>query len=373
MHAIHRLLVVTDTWHPEVNGVVRTWDTTIELLSRQGIDVQVIHPNLFWSFRFPFYPDIRVAWPSTRQIQELIDRFDPDAIHIATEGTLGLSVRNYCTWRNLRFTTSYHTKTPEYLARLAWFPSGLSYAYLRWFHSRSQAIMVAAPSIEAELRGRGFKVPIVRWSRGVNLDLFYPRPKCEPARTGARLAFPVTQRPISMYVGRVSSEKNLEAFLELKMPGTKYVVGDGPARLPLQQQYRDAVFLGKLTGEVLAQAFANADVFVFPSRTDTFGLVIIEALASGVPVAGYPAPGPIDILTHDKVGAVDEDLGRAVTRALQHGDPAECVKLARQYTWEKCTQQFLSHLVPAKVSRGPGTGYRVIAASREETLTFPSR
>jgi glycosyltransferase involved in cell wall biosynthesis len=208
--------------------------------------------------------------------------------------------------------------------------------------------MVATPSIEAELRGHKFKAPIVRWSRGVNLALFSPRPRTSPA----------AQRPIMIYVGRVSSEKNLEAFLSLRVPGTKYVIGDGPARLALQEQYRDAVFMGKLTGESLAQAYANADVFVFPSKTDTFGLVIIEALASGLPVAGYPAPGPIDILTNEKVGAVDEDLGRAVERALQHGDSRECVALARQYTWEKCTQQFIDNLVPAKLTR---------------TLPFPER
>jgi glycosyltransferase involved in cell wall biosynthesis len=288
--------------------------------------------------RFPFYKDFRIALASGSRIQTFIDRYNPDAIHIATESTLGLAVRSYCNYRNLRFTTSYHTRSPEYLQRWAWFPSSLSYTYLRWFHSRSQTIMVAAPSMEEELRRRGFKVPIKRWSRGVDVQLFAPRERTWPRSHG----------PIQLYVGRVSAEKNLEAFLDLKTPGTKYVIGDGPSRQLLQSRYPQVNFLGKLTGEALAQAYANADVFVFPSKTDTFGLVIIEALASGVPVAAYPAPGPIDILTNDKVGALDENLGRAIERALQSGDSRECVALAREYTWERCTRQFLDNLVPAK-------------------------
>jgi 1,2-diacylglycerol 3-alpha-glucosyltransferase/glucuronosyltransferase len=341
MAMIRKILVVTDTWHPEVNGVVRTWNTTLDILTRQGYQVEVIEPSRYRNFPFPFYPDIRVAWPSAGQIQRTIDQFGPDAIHIATEGTLGLAVRNYCTWRRLRFTTSYHTRSPEYLERLAWFPSSLTYAYLRWFHSRSQAIMVAAPSIEAELNGRGFRVPIVRWSRDVNLDLFHQR----------RRTSPQGKRPILLSVGRVSREKNLEAFLSLKCAGTKVVVGDGPHRQALREQFSEAVFPGKLQGEALAQSYADADLFVFPSKTDTFGLVIIEALASGVPVAAYPVPGPIDILTNPKAGAMDEDLGRAVETALRNGDPRECVALAQQYTWERSSWQFVANLVPARPTR----------------------
>jgi glycosyltransferase involved in cell wall biosynthesis len=343
MPALRKILVVTDTWHPEVNGIVRTWTTTLDLLRRQGYEVQLIEPGMFWSTPFPFYRDFRLACPSAGHLQTLIDRFGPDAIHVATEGPLGLAVRHYCTGRRLCFTTSYHTRSPEYLERLAWFPAWISYAYLRWFHGRSQAILVATPSIEAELRRHGFTAPIRRWSRGVDLDLFHPRPR----------TFPAGHRPILTYVGRVSHEKNVEAFLSLKGAGTKYVVGDGPHRQALAEQYRDAIFLGKLQGEALAEAYANADLFVFPSKTDTFGLVIIEALASGVPVAAYPVPGPIDILTSAEVGATDADLGRAVSTARRRGEPRACVALARHYTWEKCTQQLLDNLVPARPVRTP--------------------
>jgi glycosyltransferase involved in cell wall biosynthesis len=222
------------------------------------------------------------------------------------------------------------------LQRWIGLPSVLTYRYLKWFHRPAAATLVATPSVEKELRRRGFISPLLRWSRGVNLDLFHPRPR----------TFPAAHRPIQMYVGRVSTEKNLEAFLALKTPGKKYVVGDGPARESLERRYPEALFLGKLHGVHLAEAYANADVFVFPSKTDTFGLVILEALASGVPVAAYPAPGPVDILTHPKAGALDTDLGRAIATALREGEPESCRALAREYTWEAASRQFLNHLVP---------------------------
>jgi glycosyltransferase involved in cell wall biosynthesis len=338
MNRIRKILIATDTWHPQVNGVVRTLDTTIRELTRLGHEVLLVHPGLFPGFAFPFYPEFRVAWPGRQRVETLVEEFAPDAIHVANEATLGLAMRNYCVRRGLRFTTSYHTKSPEYLQRLAWVPSVLSYRYLRWFHKCSAAVMVATPSVERTLRSRGFAGRLARWSRGVNLDLFHPRPK----------AFPAQHRPVLLYVGRVSHEKNLTAFLDLRTAGTKYVVGDGPARAALQQAYPDAVFLGKLHGEELARAYASADCFVFPSKTDTFGLVLLEALASGVPVAAYPVSGPLDIVTDPRAGALDRDLGRAVEAALRRGDPAACVALARGYTWAECTQQFLGHLVPLR-------------------------
>jgi glycosyltransferase involved in cell wall biosynthesis len=247
-------------------------------------------------------------------------------------------VRLYCVHRGLKFTTSYHTRSPEYLWEMLRLPARLTHGYLRWFHRPAAATMVATPSIEQALRQHGYTGRLVRWSRGVDLKLFHPRPRSLGA----------AELPVLLYVGRVSVEKNLEAFLGLSIAGTKYVVGDGPARAMLQQKYPVVRFLGELRGEELACAYASADVFVFPSKTDTFGLVILEALASGVPVAAYPAPGPVDILTRPEVGALDEDLGKAIATALHRGNAQECVTLAREYTWEKCAHQFHDNLVWAR-------------------------
>jgi glycosyltransferase involved in cell wall biosynthesis len=333
-----RILIVTDAWHPQVNGVVRTLDTTVRELQRLGHVVGVLEPSRFFRFPCPFYREVPISIPLRSQVSKVLSQFEPDSIHIATEGSLGLAIRSYCIRHRLAFTTSYTTRSPEYLKRMIGFPLRLSYAYLRWFHRRSAAMMVATPSLATDLRRRNFRVPMRFWSRGVDLSLFYPRPK----------TWPTEHRPVAMYVGRVSTEKGIEDFLALKLPGKKYVVGDGPTRPDLQARYPDTVFLGYLRGEALAEAYANADVFVFPSRTDTFGLVLIEAMASGVPVAAYPTTGPIDIVTDEHTGALDEDLGRAVELALARGVPAACVEAARRYTWENCTKQFLGNLVNVK-------------------------
>jgi glycosyltransferase involved in cell wall biosynthesis len=274
-------------------------------------------------------------------LDERVRRFEPDHVHIATEGPIGLLVRRYCRLRGWHFSTSYHTRFPEYLRELAGVPEGLSYRYLRWFHNGSAALMVATPSLEADLKRRGFTAPMRRWSRGVDLSLFRPRPREESS-------YP---RPVLLYVGRVSHEKGVEDFLRLKTAGTKVVVGDGPARSELGRKYPDAVFLGYRKGQALADAYASADLFVFPSKTDTFGIVVIEALASGLPVAAYPATGPVDIVTDEKLGALDEDLGRAVSRALSTGDPVACAAEGRKYTWESCTRQFVGNLVPVAEPR----------------------
>jgi glycosyltransferase involved in cell wall biosynthesis len=258
-------------------------------------------------------------------------------VHVATEGPIGLAVRAFCRRNRWRFTTSYHSKFPEYLQELARVPAGWSYRFMRWFHSASSAVMVSTPSLEAELTARGFR-NIRRWSRGVDLALFYPRPKM----------WNEYKRPILLYAGRVSKEKNIEAVLTLKQNGTKIVVGDGPIREKLQRDYPNAVFLGYLTGAAFGEAYANADVFVFPSKTDTFGLVMIEAMACGVPVAAYPVVGPIDIVTESKVGCLDDNLGRAVETALKTGDADACVRHARQFTWERCTDQLLANFVPIR-------------------------
>lgn len=333
-----RLLLATDAWHPQVNGVVRTWTTTIARLKDLGHVVEVIEPRRFSSWPCPFYPEIPLCLPSHNRIAHIANEFAPDVIHIATEGPAGLAVRLFCRRRRLFFTTTYHTKFPEYLHEMIAFPRGLSYAYMRWFHRASSAICVATPSLEKELQERGFRPPMKRWSRGVDLDLFHPRPK-------SILDY---SRPILLYVGRVSKEKGIHEFLELDVPGTKVIVGDGPIRERLEKQYADARFLGFRRGQALAECYASSDLFVFPSKTDTFGLVMIEALASGVPVAAYPVAGPIDIITRPQIGALDADLASAVRRALAQGDREECIRAGQEYTWTHSTNQLLSILVNAQ-------------------------
>jgi glycosyltransferase involved in cell wall biosynthesis len=331
-----RILLATDAWRPQVNGVVRTWETSLAELRRRGHETTVIHPSLFRNFPIPFYPEIRLALPGRRRLTEFIRSFAPDVVHVATEGPIGLAVRAFCLRNRRPFTTSYHTKFPEYLQHLVGIPAGWSYRFMRWFHSAGAGVLVSTPTLEADLAARGFR-NLKRWSRGVDLSLFTPRPKTWD--------YP---RPIMLYAGRVSKEKNVEAFLQLDRPGTKVAVGDGPIRERLQREYPKAVFLGYRTGSALAECYANADVFVFPSKTDTFGLVMIEAMACGVAVAAYPVVGPIDIVTEPGVGRLDEDLGRAVDVALATGDRAACVRHARQFTWERCTDQLLDAFVPIR-------------------------
>jgi len=335
-----RILIATDAWRPQVNGVVRTMETTVQVLEQFGHTVAVIEPSQFYGFPAPIYPEVRLSLPWLTPFLRKVEAFRPDRVHISTEGPIGLALRQLCHQRRWRYTTSYHTKFPEYLHHLMRVPVNLSYRFMRWFHNRSASLMVATPSLERELLARGFLSPMRRWSRGVDLELFRPMPK-------TLFDYP---RPILLCVGRVSREKNIEEFLRLKVPGTKVVVGDGPHRQRLERDYPDAKFLGYRTGEALAEVYANADVFVFPSRTDTFGLVQVEALAAGVPVAAYPVIGPIDIITSEKFGSLDEDLNLAVARALKLGDSAECVRVAHEYTWENCTRQFFENTVPVRRS-----------------------
>jgi glycosyltransferase involved in cell wall biosynthesis len=361
-----RILIATDAWHPQVSGVVRTLDTTSRVLREWGHTVEVIEPTHYPSFPTPFYPEIPVCYPRPGRVYERVLKFRPDHIHISTEGMLGLLVRRFCRKMGWNFTTSYHTRFPEYLKRLAWVPEGLTYRFLKWFHGPSGAMMVATPSLEKELRSRGFRSPMKRWSRGVDLGIFRPRGREKnpapqpPPRNGegeknqAPPSLPgkgagglgSLARPVLLYVGRVSHEKGIDDFLRLKTRGTKLVVGDGPARASLEKQYPDAVFLGYRSGQELGEVYASADLFVFPSKTDTFGVVVIEALASGLPVAAYPVTGPGDIIRDDTLGALDNDLGAAVSRALATGDPAACAAEGATYTWENCTRQFLANLVP---------------------------
>ena len=333
-----RILIVTDAWHPLVNGVVRTLDTTARTLRESGHIVEVLEPSAFSQVAVPFYPEIRVSLPWPHRVFDRIRTFKPDHVHISTEGPLGLLARRFCVSRGWRFSTSYHTRFPEYLKTLAGVPEGGTYRFLRWFHNGGASLMVATPSLEAELKARGFTTPIRRWSRGVDLGTFRPRPRAD-------LGFP---RPVLLYVGRVSAEKGIEEFLKLDTPGTKVVVGDGPLRAALERRYPAVKFLGYRKGDALGECYAAADLFVFPSRTDTFGLVVIEALACGLPVAAFPATGPIDILTRPELGCTNEDLGAAVRTALADGDRAACAAEGAGYTWAHCTAQFASNLVPAR-------------------------
>ncbi|WP_379923017.1 glycosyltransferase family 4 protein [Erythrobacter sp. R86502] len=328
------IAIVTDAWHPQTNGVVRTLSTTCEVLRSWGHDVTVISPEDYRSVPAPTYPEIRLALTLPGGVGRQLARIAPDAVHIATEGPLGLAARRYCLRRKVPFTTAYHTQFPDYLARRTGLPASLFWHYIRWFHRPAETIMVATETIRTQLREQGL-TRLTHWSRGVDLACFTPNAPPQPE-------YADLQRPILLYVGRVAVEKNIEAFLACGYPGTKVVVGDGPARAGLQAQFPDAVFLGKRSGAALAGCYAGADVFVFPSRTDTFGLVMIEALACGTPVAAFPVAGPLDIVT-DAVGALSEDLTRAID-AARYCDRDACAAYGASYSWDAATQQFLSGL-----------------------------
>ena len=326
-----RILVATDPWHPQVNGVVRTLAMMAEAAKEFGDEVSFLTPESFRTFAMPSYPDLRLALPGPSKTARLIEAARPDSIHIATEGPIGLLVRRYCRKHALAFTTSFHTRFPEYISARLPIPESWIWAALRRFHGPSQAVMAATPALAAELRQRGFR-NVVLWPRGVDAKLFHPR--------AVDLGLP---RPVFVCVGRVAVEKNLEAFLDLDLPGTKLIVGDGPARASLARRYPQAVFLGARQGEELAQAYAASDVFVFPSRTDTFGLVLLEALASGLPVAAFPVTGPRDVIGAEPVGVLDEDLRTACLKALKIA-PQACLEFAAKHTWEASARAFVDQM-----------------------------
>jgi glycosyltransferase involved in cell wall biosynthesis len=330
--AVMRILLVTDAWHPQINGVVRTLDRLAHELVLAGHTVDLLTPLEFRTIPLPSYSDIRLALTTPRQVAQRIEAARPDHIHIATEGPLGLLARRYCVARGVAFTTSYHTRFPEYLRARLPVPESWTYRWLRRFHNAGAGTLVATPSLAAELVQRGF-AEVRLWTRGVDTEIY--RPDRKPA-----LDLP---RPILLSVGRVAVEKNLPAFLELDIPGTKVVVGDGPALAALKARYPDAVFLGARTGDELADIYASADLFVFPSRTDTFGIVILEALASGLPVAAYPVTGPLDVLGDGLGGALSEDLGKAVRKALDIARSDARAK-AMTYSWSSCRALFLRHI-----------------------------
>lgn len=336
-----KILLVTDAWHPQVNGVVRTLDKTVEQLRARGHEVQVIAPSDgYFTLPLPTYPDIRLAPFAYRDVKRRMLAFAPEAIHIATEGPLGQMAKALCLKWALPFTTSYHTKFPEYIkARFPFVPLAWPYRYVRGFHNAGGQTMVTTPSMVEFLSARGF-TRLAPWARGVDTVLFNPDKKDAPEDVYAGLT-----RPIWVNVGRVSVEKNLKAFLDLDLPGTKVIVGDGPQLEELKRSYSDVVFTGAKFETELARHFADADIFVFPSRTDTFGLVIIEAMASGLPVAAYPVSGPIDIIPGSNAGAVDDDLLKACLTARDL-DPAEAVAHAETYSWEAVSDVFFERLTP---------------------------
>ena len=324
-----------------MNGVVRTLTAVRAELQAMGHDVLVVSPDQFASVPCPTYPEIRLAFARTRTVGAMLADFGADAIHLATEGPLCLAARSWCLARTRPFTTAYHTQFPDYVAARTGIPAEWVWRYIRWFHTPAAAILASTPSIRATLTAHG--LPHVRhWGRGVDLAAFHPDAVPHPALGHL-------PRPIQLYVGRVAVEKNIAAFLTSNHPGTKIVVGDGPARAALQAAHPNAIFMGPLSGAALAGAYAAADVFVFPSRTDTFGLVMIEALACGTPVAAYPVTGPIDVLTAE-VGAMDDDLTAAIGAALTR-DRAACANYGRGFTWSASARQFLDALVPVGLAR----------------------
>lgn len=337
-----KLIIITDAWFPQVNGVVRTYEHLSAELESMDHEVKVVGPRDF-PMRIPLlsYPEIKLAIKPYARLKRIIEEYQPTHIHISTEGPLGWAGRRYCAKHNRKFSTSYHTQFPDYVAkRVAYFLPFLydfvhrqSIKYVRKFHSRSSAMMVATNSLEETLRSWGFKNPIHRLTRGADLNQFYP---------GKKTKYKNNEKPVALYVGRIAIEKNIEAFLKMDWEGTKVLVGDGPIRAHLEEKYPDAVFVGPKTGKDLAAYYRSADVFVFPSKTDTFGMVLVEALASGIPVAAYNVTGPKDIITEDFLGALTEDnLGDAALKALSKGTPEQRAKHVKSaYTWENAARQF---------------------------------
>jgi glycosyltransferase involved in cell wall biosynthesis len=348
-----KVAILTDAWRPQVNGVVTTLIRTGEGLGALGHEVRFLGPDSFRTVPCPTYPEIRLSLLPNRRLHAWLDEFDPDAVHIATEGPLGLAMRRAMIRRGLRFTTSYHTQFPQYLRARIPMPLAWSYGLLRWFHGRAERVMVNTDRVRRELEARGFS-NLVHWGRGVDTALFRPRDK----------SFLDLPRPVFAYAGRVAVEKNIEAFLSLDLPGTRLVIGDGPAMQEMQARYPDVVYTGYRFGEALAATLASADVFVFPSRTDTFGLVMLEAMSCGLPVAAYPVTGPIDVVRDGLTGILHEDLRRAALEALKL-DPAASRAQALENTWETATRQFEGHLAEARADR-PRVSSPIVSTARPD-------
>jgi glycosyltransferase involved in cell wall biosynthesis len=350
-----RIAIATDAWYPQVNGVVRTLAATVAELDRRGYEVELITPDRFLTVPMPGYSSIRLAMAPRFTVRRTLDAFAPDIVHISTEGPIGWSARSWCLSREVPFTTAFHTRFPDYAAVRTGISAERFWPIMQRFHGPSRAVLVATRSLEDELRGRGI-CHTRPWSRGIDHWMFRPEGDLHPALA-------TLPRPILLNVGRIAPEKNLEAFLGAPVVGTKVVVGDGPSLEDLRRRYPDAVFLGPLSGEILASAYRSADCFVFPSKTDTFGLVVIEALASGVPVAAYPVAGPVDILGRegrgphgdfpDRIGVLDDDLSRAITGALEL-DRGSAAAFGARHSWDRATDQFVGAIHAAATSSKPG-------------------
>jgi glycosyltransferase involved in cell wall biosynthesis len=337
-----KIMIITDAWEPQVNGVVRTLKSTSRELTALGHRVEMITPLEFRTLPCPTYPEIRLSLLPGRRVRERIESFAPDALHIATEGPLGMAARAFALKHGLPFTTAYHTRFPEYVQARFGVPLTATYRFLRWFHGPSRAIMAPTPVVKDDLEAHGFD-NVVLWTRGVDLDIFHPMES----------KVLNTARPIFLYVGRVAIEKNVQAFLELDLPGSKWVAGEGPALAELKSRYPDVNYLGVLSQAELAKVYAAADVFVFPSRTDTFGLVLLEALACGTPVAAFPVTGPIDVLSGGEAGAMREDLRSACLDALKI-ERSTARAWAERFSWRAASEQFASHLKPLRNSDEAG-------------------
>jgi glycosyltransferase involved in cell wall biosynthesis len=329
-----RILIATDAWHPQVNGVVRTYERLTEQLGALGLEVSVLAPHEFRTVPCPTYPEIRLVVPGFHRVARRFEAFRPEAVHIATEGPIGWMARRYCRARRLPFTTSFHTRFPEYLAQRFALPAAWTTAVLRHFHNAGSGMMVATPSLARELEAQGFE-RVLPWTRGVDTELFRPRQ--------LRL---FGEGPVFLYVGRIAAEKNITAFLDLELPGRKVVVGGGPQLDELKARYQDVLFTGKKTGEELAKCYASADALVFPSRTDTFGMVLLEAAASGLPVAAFPVTGPVDVVTPGETGMLSEDLRQAALDTL-HLNRARVRARATEFSWENAARLFLANITSA--------------------------
>src|ERR1700730_17997527 len=343
-----RIMIVTDAWFPQTNGVVSTLSQTAAWLGRFGHEVRMITPRDFPSVACPTYPERRLSLLPYRKVKRSILAFAPQALHIATEGPLGLSARRVCLKSGMRFTTSYHTQFPQYVRARFPIPLGVSYRALRWFHGAAARCMVSTASVRRDLAAHGFE-NLARWRRGVDPEMFKPHPK----------DFLRLPRPIAVYVGRVAVEKNIDAFLNMAWSGSKVIIGDGPERARLEKQYPHATFMGYRFGEDLAKHLAAGGILGVPSRTDTFGLVNLEAMACGIPVAAYPVTGPIDVIEDGVTGALDFDLAAAAQRALKL-DPRACRERALKSGWDVCSREFESNLERCEVLAQP----KLILASR---------
>lgn len=338
-----RVMIASDAWHPQINGVVRVLDTTKRHLEAEGHEVLLASPDRFRTIAMPGYGEIRLALFPGSKLEDMAEEFRPDAIHIPVEGPIGLSMRHLCLKRGWDFTTSYHTRYGDYLRHRFGMNPNHAHVFQRWFHNAGKRLMVQTESLKAELSSRGYR-NIVEWGRGVDTKLFRPW-RGEDSFDPDFLGLP---RPIFMYLGRVSKEKSLEDFFRLDLPGSKVVVGDGPVMARYRKDWPDVHFLGFRTGDDIARHLSAADVFVMPSRFETFGMVVLEALACGTPVAAYPVHGPMDILGQATCGVLSEDL-RAASLAALSIDRAECRAFAEQQSWSRCTGQFISNLVPSRV------------------------